>query len=152
VQGTDEEVRAVVQASEAWGTYATAHIFNAADAQRGIRLGLKEIMHVPFMDRETAQMFVDNGIYYNPQLAASKPESLEVIFGPEESVNKAKARAAQQGMANVVKLLKEMPKLMALTAFGVDVVTVTPQDAFRQRDYEMYFWAQELVTSQHYDQ
>lgn len=144
VQGTDEEVGAVVQASEAWGTYATAHIFNAADAQRGVRLGLKEIMHVPFMDRETAELFIDNGIYYNPQLAASKPESLEVIFGPEESVNKAKARAAQQGMMNVVTLLQEMPELMELTAFGVDVVTVTPEDALRQRDFEMYFWAEEF--------
>jgi imidazolonepropionase-like amidohydrolase len=144
VQGTDDEVRAVVQASEAWGTYATAHIFNAADAQRGVRLGLKEIMHVPFLDRKTAKLFIDEGIYYNPQLAASKPESLEVIFGPAESVNKSKARAAQKGMANVVTLLKKMPKLLARTTFGVDVVTVTPEDAFRQRDYEMYFWADEF--------
>jgi imidazolonepropionase-like amidohydrolase len=142
VQGTEQEVRAVVEASEAWGTYATAHIFNAADAQRGMRFGLKEIMHVPFMDTETAQMFVDNGVYYNPQLAASNPESLEVIFGPEESVNKAKARQAQQGMLNVVRILKDMPDLMEITAFGVDVVTVSPSDALRQRDYEMYFWGE----------
>lgn len=65
-------------------------------------------------------------------------------FEPEESVNKAKARQAQRGMANVVELLKEMPELMALTAFGVDVVTVTPPDAFRARDYEMYFWAEQF--------
>ena len=79
-------------------------------------------------------MFVENGIYYNPQLSSSKPESLEVIFGPGESVNKAKARQAQQGMQNVVKILQDMPELMELTAFGVDVVTVSPPDALRQRD------------------
>lgn len=94
------------------------------------------------MDEETAQMFIDNGIYYNPQLAASKPESLEVIFGPKESVNKAKARLAQLGMARVVELLKNMPELMDLTTFGIDIVTVKPPDAFRNRDYEMYFWAE----------
>ncbi len=140
-QGTDDEVRAVVEASEAWGTYATAHIFRAEHAQRGIRLGLKEIMHVPFLDKETAQMFVDKGIYYNPQLAASGPQSLEVIFGPEESVNKTKARQAQEGMLNVVSILREMPKLMEITTFGVDVVTSKPTDALRQRDFEMWFWA-----------
>ncbi len=141
-QGTDAEVRAVVEASEAWGTYATAHIFRAEHAQRGIRLGLKEIMHIPFLDKETAQMLVDKGVYYNPQLGASGPESLEVIFGPEESVNKAKARQAQQGMLNVVGILREMPELMELTAFGVDVVTSRPADALRQRDFEMWFWAE----------
>ena len=47
-------------------------------------------------------------------------------------------------MLNVVSILKESPELMELTAFGVDVVTVTPVDALRQRDYEMYFWAQEF--------
>jgi imidazolonepropionase-like amidohydrolase len=143
-QGTDDEVRAVVEASEAWGTYATAHIFRAEDAQRGIRLGLKEIMHIPFLNKETARMLVDSGIYYNPQLAASGPESLEVIFGPEESVNKAKARQAQQGMLKVVGILREMPELMELTAFGVDVVTSRPADALRQRDFEMWFWAEKF--------
>jgi imidazolonepropionase-like amidohydrolase len=140
-QSTDDEVRAVIEASEAWGTYVTAHIFRAEDAQRGIRLGLKEIMHIPFLDNETARMLVDNGVYYNPQIAASGPESLEVIFGPGESVNKAKAREAQQGMLNVVGILRDMPELMEITAFGVDVVTSRPPDALRQRDFEMYFWA-----------
>jgi len=140
-QHTDEEIKAMVQASSDWGTYVTAHTFLAEHAQRGIRLGLKEIMHVPFMDKKTANMFVKHGVYYNPQLAASNPESLDVIFGPGESVNKAKARKAQVGMKNVVNILKDTPELMELTAFGVDVVTVKPTDALRQRDYEMYFWA-----------
>ena len=79
---------------------------------------------------------------YNTQLAASGPESLEVIFGPEESVNKAKARQAQQGMLNVVNILRDMPELMELTTFGVDVVTSRPVDALRARDYEMWFWGE----------
>ncbi len=141
-QSSDEEIRAVVEVAAAWDTYVTAHIYLPEHAQRAIRLGLKEILHVPFLDRETAKVFVKNGVYYNTQLSASKPESLEVIFGPEESVNKAKARVAQKGMANVVKILKDMPELMALTVFGVDIVTVSPEDARRNRDYEMYFWAE----------
>lgn len=140
-QGTDEEIKAVIDAADSWGTYATAHIFRAEDAQRGIRLGLKEILHIPFLDLDTADLMIEKGIYYNPQLAQSTPESLEVIFGPNESVNKSKARLAQQGMANVVRILRIKPKLLERTVFGADVVTVEPADALRTRDFEMWFWA-----------
>ena len=141
-QSSDEEIAAVVEVATAWDTYVTAHIYRAEDAIRAIGFGMKEILHVPFMTPEAAQAFVDNGVYYNPQLSASNPESLEVIFGPVESVNKAKARVAQQGMLQVVEILKSTPELMELTVFGVDIVTVTPETARRNRDYEMYFWAE----------
>ena len=141
-QSSDDELAAFVEVAEAWDTYVTAHIYRAEDAERAISFGLKEILHVPFLTPEVAQVFVDNGVYYNPQLSASNPESLEVIFGPAESVNKAKARVAQEGMAQVVEILKATPALMDLTVFGVDIVTVTPEAARRNRDFEMYFWAE----------
>ncbi len=31
---------------------------------------------------------------------------------------------------------------MDLTVLGVDIVTVTPEAARRNRDFEMYFWAE----------
>ena len=141
-QSSDEEIEAVVEVADAWDTYVTAHIYRAEDAARAIEFGMKEILHVPFLTPEVAQMFVDNGVYYNPQLSASNPEALEVIFGPTESVNKSKARVAQQGMQQVVDILKATPALMDLTVFGVDIVTVTPEAARRNRDFEMYFWAE----------
>ena len=141
-QSSDEEIEAVVEAATAWDTYVTAHIYRAEDAVRSINFGLKEILHVPFLTPEAAQVFIENGVYYNPQLSASNPEALEVIFGPVESVNKSKARVAQQGMQQVVDILKSTPELMELTVFGVDIVTVTPEAARRNRDFEMYFWAE----------
>ncbi len=141
-QSSDEEIQAVVEVATAWDTYVTAHIYRAEDAIRAIGFGMKEILHVPFLTPEAAQAFVDNGVYYNPQLSASNPEALEVIFGPTESVNKAKARVAQQGMQQVVEILKATPDLMDLTVFGVDIVTVTPEAARRNRDFELHFWAE----------
>ncbi|MDJ0992208.1 MAG: amidohydrolase family protein [Dinoroseobacter sp.] len=141
-QSSDEEIEAVVEVADAWDTYVTAHIYRAEDAIRAIGFGLKEILHVPFLTPEAAQVFVENGVYYNPQLSASNPEALEVIFGPTESVNKSKARVAQQGMQQVVEILKSNPALMDLTVFGVDIVTVTPEAARRNRDFEMFFWAE----------
>ena len=54
-QSTDDEIRAVVEASAAWGTYTTAHIYLPEHARRAIRLGLKEILHIPYLDIETGQ-------------------------------------------------------------------------------------------------
>lgn len=141
-QSSDDEIAAVVEVATAWDTYVTAHIYRAEDAARAIDFGMKEILHVPFLTPEVAKKFIDNGVYYNPQLSASRPESLEVIFGPKETINKSKARVAQEGMQQVVEILKATPELLELTVFGVDIVTVRPEDARRNRDYEMYFWGE----------
>ena len=69
------EIKAVIEASEAWGTYVTAHIYLPDHAQRAINLGLKEILHIPYLDRETAELMVKKGIFYNPQLSQSTPDS-----------------------------------------------------------------------------
>lgn len=140
-QSTDDEIKAVVEASEAWGTYVTAHIYLPDHAQRAIHLGLKEILHIPYLNQETAELMVENGIFYNPQLSQSTPESLEAIFGPVETVNKSKARVTQQAMAETTKILKQVPELLETTTFGVDIVTNTPANALRTRDHEMWFWA-----------
>lgn len=141
IQGTEEEIRAVVQASEAWGTYATAHIYNVSDAKRGIELGIKDIFHIPFLDVETATLMAEKSIFYNPQLSQSTPEVLEAIFGPAESVNKSKARVAQEGMAGIPDVLKAVPQLLETTVFGSDIVASTPANVIRGRDHEIWFWA-----------
>lgn len=141
IQATDEEVTAVVRASNDWGTYATAHVNNPSDIQRGLRLGLGEIMHGQFLDEETAAMMVEAGVFYNPQLSVSSLEAIERTFGPEPSVNKSKSLKVADGMARIPDILLKFPKLMEKTTFGVDTVTVTPANAIRNRDHEIWFWA-----------
>ena len=141
-QSTDDEIRAVVQASEAWDTYVTAHIYLPGHARRAIDLGLKEILHIPYLDEDTARYMVDKNTYHNPQLSQSTPEALEAIFGPSESVNKAKARVTQKAMAQTVEILKRVPQLMETTTSGVDIVTSSPANALKARDHEMWFWAE----------
>jgi len=148
VQGTDEEVTAVVQASKAWDTYATAHVNNPADVQRGIRLGLGEIMHAQFLDEETAQMMSDAGVFYNAQLSVSSIEAIERTFGPGDSVFKTKALTVADGMAKIPEIVLKFPKLMEKMTFGVDTVTVSPADAIRNRDHEIWFWSDKFVNYQ----
>jgi imidazolonepropionase-like amidohydrolase len=140
VQGTADEIRAVVEASKAWGTYVTAHIMNASDARRGIEIGLKEVMHVVFLDDETAKFMIKNGTFYNPQLSVSSQDAIEATFGLGESVNKSKALTVADAMAKLSGILLDNPKLLKKTTFGVDTVTNTPANAIRARDHEVWFW------------
>ena len=148
IQGTDEEVSAVVRASNDWGTYATAHVNNPSDIQRGLRLGLGEIMHGQFLDEETAQMMTDAGVFYNPQLSVSSLDAIERTFGPGDSVNKTKSLKVAEGMARIPGIVVKFPDLMAKMTFGVDTVTVTPANALRNRDHEIWFWADKFGTLQ----
>jgi imidazolonepropionase-like amidohydrolase len=148
VQGTDDEIKAVVLASEAWGTYATAHIFNPSDVQRGIKLGLKDILHAIFLDKKTAKLMAKKGIFYNPQLSTSSMEAIEATFGPEPSVNKSKAIKVSKAMKNLPNIILSAPKLLETTVFGVDTVTNTPANAIRNRDYEMWTWADKFGNHQ----
>lgn len=148
IQATDEEVIAVVRASNDWGTYVTAHVNNPSDIQRGLRLGLGEIMHGQFLDEKTAKMMVKAGVFYNPQLSVSSLEAIERTFGPEPSVNKSKSLMVMEGMARIPDILLKYPKLLEKTTFGVDTVTVTPANAIRNRDHEIWFWADKFGTLQ----
>ena len=148
VQMNAQEIGATVEAAEAWDTYVAAHVFNVSDVKRAIELGVKDMFHIPFIDKETAKLMVKNGVFYNPQLSQSTPEVLDAIFGPGESVNKSKAAVVQQAMANIPNVLLEVPKLLDTTTFGVDVVTQTPANALRARDHEIWFWADKFGNHQ----
>ena len=140
VQMNADEIGAVVEASTAWDTYVSAHIFNVSDVVRAIDLGVKEAMHIPFIDVETARLMAEKRIFYNPQLSQSTEEVLTAIFGPDDSVNKRKAAVVQQAMANIPDILLAVPKLLDTTVFGVDIVTSAPANALRARDHEIWFW------------
>ena len=148
VQFNAAEIGAMVEAAAAWDTYVTAHVFNVSDVVRAIDLGVKGIMHIPFLDVKTAKLMAKNEVFYNPQLSQSTPEVLDALFGPNPSVGKSKAAVVQTAMANIPGVLLEVPKLLERTAFGVDVVTSTPANAIRTRDHEIWFWANKFGNHQ----
>ncbi|SMP00746.1 amidohydrolase family protein [Shimia sagamensis] len=141
-QSSDEEIQAVVEAATQWDTYVTAHIFLPEHARRAIGFGLKEILHIPYLDVETAEFMVEKGVFYNPQLSQSSPDVLEATFGAEESVTKAKARVTQEAMQQTTKVIQQVPELLETMTFGADIVTNTKANALRTRDHEMWFWAE----------
>ncbi len=148
VQMNEAEIRAVVEVADSWDTYVSAHIYNPSDVERAVEYGVKEVMHVPFLDERTARMLARKEIFYNPQLSQSTPEVLDAIFGPEDSVNKSKAAVAQKGMASIPGILLDEPDLLERTVFGVDIVTSQPVDALRARDHEIWFWADKFGNHQ----
>lgn len=148
VQMNAKEIGAVVEAAEAWDTYVTCHVFNVSDVKRAIAAGVKEMMHIPFIDVETAELMAVKGIYYNPQISQSTPEVLEATFGPGDSVNKRKAAVTQKAMAKIPGVLNQVPRLLEKTVFGFDIVTNQPKDVLRGRDHEIWFWADKFGNHQ----
>jgi imidazolonepropionase-like amidohydrolase len=142
VQMNADEIRAVVEASEAWGTYVSMHVFNVSDVVRAVEIGVKEAMHVPFLDLETAKFMAEKGIFYNPQLSGSSQAVIDATFGPGDSVNKSKAMTVSGGLLKIPGILKEVTALQDRTVFGADVVTNSPADVLKARDFEISLWAE----------
>ena len=47
---------------------------------RGVEAGLKDLLHVPFIDEATARVMADDGVFYKTQLSTSDDQVLDLIF------------------------------------------------------------------------
>ncbi len=102
-QYTPEELRAGVQAAEAWGTYVTVHAYTPDAIQQAIEAGVKCIDHGQLADEASARMMAENGVwwsmqpflddeYANPHPAGSpnRAKQLEVSNGTDRAYALAK--------------------------------------------------------------
>ena len=65
-----DEVRAAVEETENWGTYATAHIYTDRGILLGLDNGMKTFEHTHLASREVYQRFADEGITISAQVHA----------------------------------------------------------------------------------
>ena len=71
VQFSDEELRAIVQEAKAWNTYVMAHAYTPRSIQAVVHAGGRTIEHGNLIDRETAELMCERGVYLVPTLVAS---------------------------------------------------------------------------------
>ncbi|MFC7201900.1 amidohydrolase family protein [Haloferax namakaokahaiae] len=92
---SEAEMRALVEAASAKGIPTAAHAHGKAGIQNASRAGITSIEHGMFMDRETAELLVENDTYWVPTASAV----LEIVENgidagiPEEAVAKAEEAA-----------------------------------------------------------
>ena len=67
-QYSAEEVRAIVNEAEAWGTYAMAHAYTADAIIHAVSNGVRTIEHGNLVDQEAAELMRDRGAYMVPTL------------------------------------------------------------------------------------
>lgn len=100
---TEEEIKAVVDATTSFGTYVTAHAYTPDSIKRVIRAGAKCIEHGHLADEEAARLMADKGVWWSmqpflddedmiplPEGSPNRIKQLEVVAGTERAYNLAK--------------------------------------------------------------
>lgn len=113
-QYTERELRAAVEAAEAWGTYVMVHAFTPRAIRTAINVGVRCIEHSFLMDEATAKLMAERDIWLSIQPFMDDEDRLPF---PEGSVNRMKWLQVVAGVDRAYELAK---KYKIRTAFGTD--------------------------------
>ena len=84
-QLNDEELETIIRTVHELGKTVTAHVYTPALMQKLIRFGIDGMEHGSLMDRETAEMIEEKGLYLVPTFS---PYEEAVHYDPEAIKNK----------------------------------------------------------------
>lgn len=133
LQPSPAEIRAAVQAASDWDTYVMAHAYTAEAIRRLVENGVRCIEHGLLIDDETARFVAENDVVISTQLYIFRSEG--AISGMSE-VNRRKMRIVQQGVENLVGLIK---KYNITTGFSTDFIygnyTALPQEFLQRAEF-----------------
>ena len=124
---TFEEIRAAVQAADAWNTYVAAHVFTDKAAQTSIRAGVKSLEHGFLVSDETLQLMKKKDVWLSLQPLLNDEDALK--FDNENSTKKYEQ--VTQGTDRVYKAAK---RIGVKIAFGTDML-FDPVAAAKQGKY-----------------
>ncbi len=110
-----DEMKAIVQTAEDYGSYVMAHAYHDKSVNRAIDAGVKVIEHAFLVSEDTVKRMAEEGIIWSLQAEMSytafkTPEEI-TFFTPEQQ---DKARAMYQGVIQVSKWMKK---------YGVKIAT-----------------------------
>jgi imidazolonepropionase-like amidohydrolase len=115
-QFTEDEMRAAVDAADAWNTYVTVHAYTPKALQQAIRAGVKCIEHAQLMDEATAKLMADKGIWLSLQPFLDDEDAVPFSEGSE---SRKKQLQMVAGTDTAYKLAKQYK---IKTAFGTDTL------------------------------
>jgi len=111
---TAAELRAAVEAADAWGTYVAVHAYTPRAIQAAIEAGVKCVEHGHLMDEASAKMMSDRGIWLSTQPFVDDAPNPQLP--PDSQAQKLQVAA---GTNRVYELAR---KYRLKTAFGTDVL------------------------------
>lgn len=139
IQGTPEELAAMVRGTTDFGTYSAVHAYTDISVQNAIRAGVVSIEHGNLMsDPETFKMVAEANAWVVPAMAAFAPDILEHPYygNPALPAYEKTARVNENG-ETWIKLANEYRINMA---FGSDSLGVTPLAWRQTRDFQITQW------------
>jgi imidazolonepropionase-like amidohydrolase len=113
-QYTEAELKAAVEAAEAWGTYVTVHAYTPKAVQMAVRSGVRCIDHGQMVDEETVLLMKEHEVWWSLQPFLDDEDATPF---PEGSPNRAKQMQMVLGTNQAYELAK---KHRIKTAFGTD--------------------------------
>jgi imidazolonepropionase-like amidohydrolase len=115
---TEAEIRAIVEVGEAAGVPVAAHAHGKAGIENAVRAGVDSIEHGTFMDRGTAELMADRGVYWVPTTKALVGIVEGGIEGgiPEWAVAKSEDAAAAHRESFELALDEGVPVAMGTDA------------------------------------
>jgi len=113
---TFDELKAAVDAAEAWNTYVMVHVYTSRAIQTALRAGVKSIEHGQMMDDATAKMIAEKGAWLSLQPFLDDEDAIPF---PEGSDQRKKQLIMTAGTDTAYRLAK---KYKIKTAFGTDTL------------------------------
>jgi imidazolonepropionase-like amidohydrolase len=111
-----EEMAAIVDTAEAWNTYVAVHAYTDKAVQMAIAAGVRVIEHGQLISEETAQMMVENDVWWSLQPFLDDADATPF---PPESANRVKQLMVAAGTERAFGLAREFG---IKTGFGTDTL------------------------------
>jgi imidazolonepropionase-like amidohydrolase len=115
-QYSEDELRAAVEAADAWNTYVTVHAYTPKAIRMAISAGVKCIEHGQLIDEPTAKLLAEKGVWLSLQPFLDDEDAIPF---PEGSSNRAKQLEMVAGTDNAYALAR---KYKLKTAWGTDTL------------------------------
>ena len=127
-QFTFDELKAIVEEAENWGTYAMVHAYTNKSLQTAIKAGVKSVEHAQFASEETIKLMKKNDVYLSTQVYGFSLDPYKIGMKGETA---EKYLEVQKNSDTAIKLAK---KYGVKIAFGTDAFGSLPLLAMQPRE------------------
>lgn len=132
VQYSDEEIQAIVNEAERFGSYVGSHAITYQSINHALDNGVKSIEHGAMIDHDTAVKMKEKGAYLVANLAAFSPYTLSL---PQFMIEPSKSK--METVLKNAEIFKEVVQdVEPLVVFQTDVAFADKMVARKWRDYE----------------
>ncbi|NCB62127.1 MAG: amidohydrolase family protein [Clostridia bacterium] len=136
MQMEEDEIRAVLDVAKHMGKPTTAHVYSAEMVSLLVSLGITGVEHASMIDRETADLMLEKGVYVVPTFVP-----YEEIIHKDEAMLARKTPEFRNKLLQYAQRLRQGRELLVdlilnselLVGYGTDIVSLYPNyDCWRE--------------------